>query len=130
MGCIIAGIMNSYCRICVLIIGGFISYTYLICPFVISLTEKFCYRYVTKAKQRCGYWIKVRQICLIDHKGNMEVPCSRLKLFFSPYHVYDFRGMESSNPPKLRRNASASANICNLASQSSANPGSLPHSSL
>ncbi|KAF3448638.1 hypothetical protein FNV43_RR09351 [Rhamnella rubrinervis] len=39
------------------------------------------------------------------------------------------RGMESSNPPKIRRNASASANICNLASQSSANPAPLKRTS-
>ncbi|XP_052171401.1 uncharacterized protein LOC127787408 [Diospyros lotus] len=40
------------------------------------------------------------------------------------------RGAECSDPPKLRRNASAAANLNNLASQSSsANPASLKHTS-
>ncbi|XP_024032644.1 uncharacterized protein LOC112095193, partial [Morus notabilis] len=40
------------------------------------------------------------------------------------------RGEGSSAPPKLRRNASASANISNLAYQSTSIAGSFPHFSL
>lgn len=85
----------------------------------------FSWWYLEEAKQWCGYQIKVVFRCpLLQILSNANIhQCFAIKVMRNliVYRVirYLCSSMEgSSNPPKLRRNSSAAANISNLASSS------------
>lgn len=79
-----------------------------------------------EARQRNRFWIKVvhwKKIFLISLQN---ITCTQVDVsgFCLVLNLRSAEGL--SNPPKIRRNVSASANISNLASQSvAANPGFL-----
>lgn len=87
MGCIIAGIMNFYCRICYLLIGGFISYI-----FNLSLCHSSDREILLQVhyEGKAAVWILDQgNTDLLDRSqgkyGGSLFIC--LKLFCSPYHV-------------------------------------------
>lgn len=87
---------------------------------LIALTEKILLQDPYEGK--AVVWILYQGIwsqIFLDMSHGIKFPIH----FLTVSCFCNCRAMESSNPPKLRRNASASANISNLASQGPANPG-------